>query len=57
MEYRLSIRNGKNVVLQEVHRSPRAASERAEDLRRQAIGVKEPAETDPKPSTPSGQKP
>jgi len=37
MEYRLSVRNGKTVVLQETHRTPTAAAERAESLRRRAI--------------------
>ena len=37
MEYRLSVRNGKKVVLQEIHRTPTAAAERAENLRRQAV--------------------
>ena len=37
MEYRLSVRNGKKVVLQETHRTPTAAAERAENLRRQAM--------------------
>ncbi len=37
MEYRLSIRAGKRVVVQETHRTPTAAAERAEDLRRQAM--------------------
>ena len=37
MEYRLSIRSGKAVVLQETHRTPAAAAERAENLRRRAI--------------------
>lgn len=37
MEYRLSIRSGKAVVLQETHRTPTAAAERAENLRRRAI--------------------
>jgi len=37
MEYRLSVRTGKTVVLQEKHRTPTAAAERAENLRRQAI--------------------
>ena len=37
MEYRLSIRNGKRVVVQETHRTPTAAAERAEDFRRQAM--------------------
>ena len=37
MEYRLSIRSGKSVLLQETHRTPAAAAERAENLRRRAI--------------------
>lgn len=37
MEYRLSLRNGKRVIVQETHRTPNAAAERAEDLRRQAM--------------------
>jgi len=37
MEYRLSVRNGKKVILQETHRTPTAAAERAENLRRQAM--------------------
>jgi hypothetical protein len=37
MEYRLSIRMGKTVVVQETHRTPTAAAERAESLRRQAM--------------------
>jgi hypothetical protein len=37
MEYHLSVRNGKTVVLQETHRTPTAAAERAENLRRRAI--------------------
>ena len=37
MEYRLSVRNGKTVVLQETHRTPTAAAERAETLRRRAL--------------------
>ena len=37
MEYRLSVRTGKTVVLQETHRTPTAAAERAENLRRRAI--------------------
>ena len=37
MEYRLSVRSGKTVVLQETHRTPTAAAERAENLRRRAI--------------------
>ena len=37
MEYRLSLRRGKTVVVQETHRTPTAAAERAEDLRRRAI--------------------
>lgn len=34
MEYRLSVRSGKTVVLQETHRTPTAAAQRAENLRR-----------------------
>jgi len=37
MEYRLSIRMGKTVVVQETHRTPTAAAQRAESLRRQAM--------------------
>jgi hypothetical protein len=37
MEYRLSVRSGKTVLLQETHRTPTAAAERAENLRRRAI--------------------
>ena len=37
MEYRLSIRTGKTVVIQETHRTPTAAAQRAESLRRQAV--------------------
>ncbi len=37
MEYRLSLRAGKKVIVQETHRTPTAAAERAEDLRRQAM--------------------
>jgi hypothetical protein len=37
MEYRLSIRMGKTVVVQERYRTPTAAAERAESLRRQAM--------------------
>jgi hypothetical protein len=37
MEYRLSVRSGKTVVLLETHRTPTAAAERAENLRRRAI--------------------
>ena len=37
MEYRLSVRVGKTVVSQETHRTPNAAAERAEHLRRRAI--------------------
>jgi hypothetical protein len=37
MEYRLSVRTGKTVILQETHRTPTAAAERAENLRRQAV--------------------
>ena len=37
MEYRLSIRSGKSVVLEETHRTPTAAAQRAENFRRRAI--------------------
>jgi hypothetical protein len=37
MEYRLSLRLGKTVVVQETHRTPTAAAERAEKLRRGAL--------------------
>jgi hypothetical protein len=37
MEYRLSLRAGNKVIVQETHRTPNAAAERAEDLRRQAM--------------------
>ena len=37
MEYRLSIRIGKNVVAHETHRTPAAAAERAEEMRRRAM--------------------
>lgn len=37
MEYRLSLRSGNRVIVQETHRTPAAAAERAEDLRRQAM--------------------
>jgi hypothetical protein len=37
MEYRLSIRIGKDVVAQETHRTPAAAAERAEEMRRRAM--------------------
>ena len=37
MEYRLSIRMGKTVVVLETHRTPTAAAQRAESLRRLAI--------------------
>jgi hypothetical protein len=37
MEYRLSVRTDKAVVVQEVHRTMVTAAERAEELRRQAI--------------------
>ena len=37
MEYRLSLRTGKKVIVQETHRTPTAAAERAENLRRQAM--------------------
>ena len=47
MEYRLSVRTGKKVVLQETHRTPTAAAERAENLRRQAMeGMLLPSLTD-----------
>lgn len=36
MEYRLSLRIGKTIVVNEVHRTPVAAAERAEAMRRQA---------------------
>lgn len=36
MEYRLSLRVGKTIVVNEVHRTPVAAAERAEAMRRQA---------------------
>ena len=36
MEYRLSLRVGKTVVVHETHRTPVAAAERAEEMRRQA---------------------
>ena len=36
MEYRLSLRVGKTIVVNEVHRTPVAAAERAEEMRRQA---------------------
>ena len=36
MEYRLSLRVGKTVVAHETHRTPVAAAERAEAMRRQA---------------------
>jgi hypothetical protein len=36
MEYRLSLRVGKTVVKHETHRTPVAAAERAEEMRRQA---------------------
>jgi hypothetical protein len=36
MEYRLSLRVGKTVVAHETHRTPVAAAERAEEMRRQA---------------------
>jgi hypothetical protein len=37
MEYRLSVRSGKDRCSQETHRTPTAAAERAENLRRRAI--------------------
>jgi hypothetical protein len=43
MEYRLSVRTGKTVVIQETHRTPTAAAQRAESLRRQAIEGSLPA--------------
>ena len=42
-EYRLSVRSGKTVVLQETHRTPTAAAERAENLRRRALEGRLPA--------------
>ena len=36
MEYRLSLRVGKTVVAHETHRTPVAAAERAEEMRRKA---------------------
>jgi hypothetical protein len=36
MEYRLSLRVGKTTVVHETHRTPVAAAERAEEMRRQA---------------------
>lgn len=36
MEYRLTIRVGKTVVAHETYRTPVAAAERAEEIRRQA---------------------
>ena len=36
MEYRLSLRVGKTIVVNEIHRTPVAAAERAEEMRRQA---------------------
>lgn len=36
MEYRLSLRVGKTIVIHETHRTPVAAAERAEAMRRQA---------------------
>ena len=44
MEYRLSLRAGKKVIVQETHRTPTAAAERAEDLRRQAMDGLIPAQ-------------
>ena len=43
MEYRLSVRTGKTVILHETHRTPTAAAERAENLRRQAVDGSLPA--------------
>ena len=37
MEYRLTVRSGKAVLIQETHRTPTAAAERAESLRRRAM--------------------
>ena len=37
MEYRLSVRRGKTLFVNEVHRTMVSASERAEELRRQAL--------------------
>lgn len=37
MEYRLSVRTGKGVVVQEIHRTMVTAAERAEELRRRVI--------------------
>jgi arginyl-tRNA synthetase len=55
-EYRLSIRSGKTVLVQELYRSARTAAERAEDLRRQAMcGLMGPGEAGPPPSPPNGQ--
>jgi hypothetical protein len=51
MEYRLSLRTGKTVIIQEVHRTPTSAAERAEDLRRQAAGGElRPLLPDPTPN-------
>lgn len=36
MEYRLSLRVGETIVVRETHRTPVAAAERAEEMRRQA---------------------
>lgn len=36
MEYRLSLKVGKTIVVHETHRTPVAAAERAEEMRRQA---------------------
>ena len=51
MEYRLSVRVGKTVVSQETHRTPNAAAERAEHLRRRAIDGTLPVI--PSPNAPS----
>lgn len=37
MEYRLSVRSGKGVLVQEIHRTMVTAAERAEELRRRVI--------------------
>jgi hypothetical protein len=37
MEYRVTVRSGKTIVIQETHRTPTAAAERAEHLRRRAM--------------------
>ena len=36
MEYRLSLKVGKRIIVHEIHRTPVAAAERAEEMRRQA---------------------